>query len=140
MEPIPLSCPVEKVELERIEWAISHTLTGRDLSFRKICAFLPVDQDALLIHVMGTLWAEEVGSETYRWPCGWLQAVRERWLPAWWLKRHPVVYESHCVRWGIGYPEFRPSCKGLGYTIPVLRDDSAFQPNSKWRDRREDSP
>ena len=135
MEPIPLSCPVEKVELERIEWSLAHALARHRLRYRKVSAFRPVDQDAILVYVMGTLWAEEVGSETYTWPRGWLQAVRERWLPAWWLRRHPVEYESHCIRWGIGYPEFQPKCKGLGMAIPVLRDGSAFQPNSKWRDR-----
>jgi len=28
-----------------------------------------------------------------RWPADWWQAVRERWFPRWWLRRHPVRYE-----------------------------------------------
>lgn len=27
-----------------------------------------------------------------KWPTDWWQAVRERWLPSWWLKKHPVEY------------------------------------------------
>ena len=35
-----------------------------------------------------------------RWPADWWQAVRERWAPKWWLKRHPVRYhEVHVDRW-----------------------------------------
>lgn len=29
-----------------------------------------------------------------RWPCNWWQAVRARWMPAWWLAGHPVQYEE----------------------------------------------
>lgn len=29
-----------------------------------------------------------------RWPVDWWQAFRERWLPAWWLRRHPVKYRE----------------------------------------------
>lgn len=35
--------------------------------------------------------AERVDVEE-KWPADWWQAFRERWLPAWWLKRHPVKY------------------------------------------------
>ena len=138
MDVVPLSCPVTKVELERIEWCLTQVLAARQLYARKVCAYRPEDMDALIVDVMGTLWCEETSSRTFRWPRGWLQALRERWLPRWWLKRHPVEYETHCVRWGIGYPDFHPSCKGLGMAIPVLRDDSALNPNSVWHERQDE--
>jgi len=30
--------------------------------------------------------------ERYKWPRNWKEAVKERWLPAWILKRFPVKY------------------------------------------------
>lgn len=32
-----------------------------------------------------------------KYPEDWWQAFRERWLPRWWLKRYPVVYQTISV-------------------------------------------
>ncbi len=32
-----------------------------------------------------------------RWPTDWWQAFRERWFPAWWLRRWPVRYNTVSV-------------------------------------------
>ncbi len=33
-----------------------------------------------------------------RWPADWWQAFRERWFPAWWLRRWPVRYKSVSIK------------------------------------------
>ncbi len=37
--------------------------------------------------------AERIDIEE-KWPADWWQAVKERWLPAWFLKRYPVQYKT----------------------------------------------
>ncbi len=39
---------------------------------------------------------ERIDVEEY-WPADWWQAVRERWLPEWWLDKYPVKYKSVCI-------------------------------------------
>ena len=38
-----------------------------------------------------------LGEQTVRYPADWREAVKARWAPAWFLKRHPVVYEERKV-------------------------------------------
>ena len=37
----------------------------------------------------------ELANEKY--PANWWEAFRERWLPEWWLKRHPIEYRHITV-------------------------------------------
>lgn len=30
-----------------------------------------------------------------QWPKNWVEAVKERWFPKWWLRRWPVEYERY---------------------------------------------
>lgn len=44
-----------------------------------------------------------------RWPADWWQAFRERWVPAWWLRRWPVQYE----RVDVDIQQYGPICPEL---------------------------
>ena len=52
----------------------------------------------------GHVWGEQVDGGTVRYPADWWQAVRERFLPARWLKRHPVKYITGELRAEVIYP------------------------------------
>ena len=47
---------------------------------------------ALFASVMLPVEAEQ--SDCVTWPRDWWQAFRARWLPAWWKRRHPVLYQT----------------------------------------------
>lgn len=38
-----------------------------------------------------------LGEEEVRWPKDWWQALRARFAPRWWLKRHPVLWETRRI-------------------------------------------
>jgi hypothetical protein len=58
-----------------------------------------VERDIARTRLLAQLQTYAVGMVSERiiihkqWPADWWQAVRERWLPAWWLRRWPVRYE-----------------------------------------------
>lgn len=54
-----------------------------------------------------------------KYPEGWWQALRERWLPSWWLKRWPIVY----VRVDITEKRYGPVCPHLA----GVRNDEHLQ-------------
>lgn len=55
-------------------------------------------------HLVSTLHTTLVGNSfdvdavTVRWPADWRQAFKERWFPAWLLRRFPVKYAEKTVR------------------------------------------
>lgn len=64
--------------------------------------------DGLIHELHALIWAEKVqdvveeselvtvtANCSVEAPSNWWQAFRERWLPKWWLKRHPVRFTKH---------------------------------------------
>jgi hypothetical protein len=49
-------------------------------------------------------------------PRDWWQAVRQRWCPAWWLRRYPVLETTHVVESRMLLPEV-PLPPALGRTF-----------------------
>ena len=43
-----------------------------------------------IMRLRATFLGERV--ETVSVPADWWQGVRERWLPTWWLRKHPIEY------------------------------------------------
>lgn len=56
------------------------------------------DADALVVRLQGYVWAEEIQNETasltVEWPASVWQAFKDRWFPAWALRRWPVKLAS----------------------------------------------
>ena len=52
---------------------------------------IPMMYDQFAVSFRGYLFGEEMQTSTVRYPDGWWQALRQRWLPAFWLRRRPVV-------------------------------------------------
>jgi hypothetical protein len=74
----------------------------------KLSAYLPMEMDAFVLQMSTKIWAQEVATYRYEWPHDWWQAVRQRWLPAWWLAKHPVKMHVERVDVLATYPTFKP--------------------------------
>ena len=41
-------------------------------------------------------------------PRDWWEALRARWAPAWWIRRHPIIETTHKIDFFVLYPDFKP--------------------------------
>lgn len=49
------------------------------------------------IEALCCVWAEKVKTETIRWPATWIEAIKDRWAPAWFRRRYPVKLDGRFV-------------------------------------------
>ena len=103
----------------------------QDLSADLLDVSVDVDETAkaimgnIVLQVHGTVWAENesVRRQVVSYPHDWWQAVRERWLPAWMLKRWPIVYKDIVLDVKAIYPNFRPAVPGERVVLHIMRED-----------------
>ncbi len=88
----------QKVVAERVEVAVRQVLG--DLPFVKNSLELSFRAEqatrCLIVELRGFVLGKKEGRVVVneRWPSDWWQAFRERWFPAWWLRRWPVQYKT----------------------------------------------
>ena len=92
---------VDQVEVEKIRLTVQRVIDRELLNAGYIPVHVLVEQDAHRLAVelrkfIGAVGAEHIDIEE-SWPEDWWQAVRARWLPAWWLRRRPVRMRSVSV-------------------------------------------
>ena len=85
--------PVHRLVLEKVRLSVGQILPNEvDAKFYRDPTQLA---DNVRAHFQ--TYIAGMGGETVRiekqWPRDWWQAFRERWLPKWWLAKHPVQYE-----------------------------------------------
>lgn len=84
-----------KIQLESIVVNITHELT-RYLVDPKVTvkeSIFDDMQEKVVLNVKGFVFGERATQVQALYPANWWQAVRDRWLPLWWLARHPVEME-----------------------------------------------
>ena len=57
------------------------------------------------IGIKGYLWGKTIEEYELEYPLDWWQAVRKRWLPAWWLRRWPVRQETRTIHLVAYWPD-----------------------------------
>lgn len=67
--------------------------------------------DTIWMRMRARLWAQSFRKIEVRYPADWWQALRARFAPAWWLRRHPVVEVVTEVTPRVVYPR-------LGIAMP----------------------
>lgn len=88
-----------KVVLQRIELGAREVLSREELHGAAGTLRARIIDDCgrrlaiqLKTHILG-IEGEQI-TVSKQWPRDWWQAVRERFMPQWWLLRHPVVYDE----------------------------------------------
>lgn len=74
-------------------------------------AIVDDEQKRLLIRMDSSILAMPTKRITVKrqWPRDWWQSFRERWFPAWWLRKHPIQYDSI----NIDEQQYGPLCPHL---------------------------
>lgn len=64
------------------------------------------------LFVSGKVYGQKSLTEyDIKYPADWLEAVKERFAPAWYLKRHPVKYTRHHITVDAVYPDLSKRLK-----------------------------
>jgi hypothetical protein len=80
--------PVDTVALEVLRFAVQQAVTKVQLQRAEISVLEDFIGHGLRYQVRWMMAGRK--GQTVSYPADWWQAVRERFAPAWWLKRFPV--------------------------------------------------
>lgn len=61
--------------------------------------------DECIVRFYFGVFGETLDEIEVQYPADWWQALRERWFPAWWLRRWPVQYTARTLRAEAVYPK-----------------------------------
>lgn len=112
---------METAQLEKMKIAAQAMLPS-DLADAHV-EIITHTMDALIMQVRGYVWGEHesLQRQEIKYPRDWWQAFRERWFPAWWLKRYPVKYREIVLDVKAIYPTFKPSVPNREYRLVIQR-------------------
>ena len=104
---------VTTVELEKARFALYQRISP---FFLPGSTSVEVEPDFMTnmiqARVSGELLTERIGTKSVSFPADWLQAVKERWAPAWAKRRWPVRWTVFAVDIQAVYTDFKPSIPG----------------------------
>lgn len=84
---------LEKILLEKISLGFQTAFTPNILHHPDVSIMYDHCVDMVVASFRASLLVYKQDPVEIKFPRDWWQAFRERWLPKWWLKRWPVVYE-----------------------------------------------
>lgn len=91
------------------------------LMFPKVSIVQPINIDCWVATLTGCLLGEDAGrKDMAAWPADWWQALKDRWLPEWALKRWPVKLHHFTVDYKAVYTNFRPHLPNEIFYITTL--------------------
>jgi len=115
----------EKHILERIDVAVQGSISRNAIDFA-VEKSIDYTVDSLVLRLRAFMWGEKSApDDVIRYPTTWWDAVKQRWLPRWLLKRYPANYTVHRVRHKISYSNLLknkiPTCQE--YVVPIVYSD-----------------
>jgi hypothetical protein len=70
------------------------------------------------------IWGQVIHDEEISYPEDWWEAVKQRWAPAWALRRWPVKMHTTTIKLSELYPEYRsPRLLGASVRVQVRTED-----------------
>jgi hypothetical protein len=89
--------PYKSVTLEKLTFGLEI----------KIAREIVNDKDHYIGYkIRGYVWSQDAGKKVeFKYPADWWEAVKERFAPAWFLKRYPVKYTHKEFQVKATYPE-----------------------------------
>jgi len=93
--------PMNLVELKKDIWVSISRFIPRRMAplLGELRPCLIEEAERLILTLDLQLYSDKFASKTLtvRYPATWVQAFKERWAPAWWLRRWPVGYEAQTM-------------------------------------------
>jgi len=111
----------DNAAFQRFRYLVHNTLSPEMLTVGDVEVYADHIGESLRVAYECMLWGEDVGALTVQKPAGWVEAVKERWLPEWMRRWWPVRYDTvtadvHCL-----YPDFKPAMPDERHAITVHR-------------------
>lgn len=102
---------IRRLTLEPVCWNLTQAFSGIAMNNLVTDAYWETARDIIITRFSGFFagLADETINIERRYPADWWQAFRERWFPAFWLRRWPVQY----VEISIHQPRFKAVCPHL---------------------------
>jgi hypothetical protein len=113
---------LEAVALERMQLAIRRSIALHALKV-VITPEVMVDQllNEMVLEMHTSIATQKVKTLEVKYPDGWWEAFRERWAPAWWIKRHPIRYKRATLDAFALYPEISLGPDGKNRVIMLRK-------------------
>lgn len=134
-EPVDLEASIQQVTLEKIRLGMSKAIDQNILLGVNSDTYIDHMTRQAVVSIQGYLFGEKLKGKIVKHPRDWWQALKERWLPAWALKRWPVEYTIHTVTFDVVYPRFKPSLppRYSDYVVLAHYDsDSEYKEGRTW--------
>ncbi len=127
-EPVDFEASIQQVTLEKIRLGLSQAIDPQMLMGVNVDFHVDRLRHFTVAQLRGYLYGEKLKGKIIKHPRDWWQAFKERWFPAWALKRWPVEYTTHTVTFDVVYPNFRPSLPPQYSNYVTM----AHYDNSEW--------
>lgn len=116
---------IETVELERIKFGLMMGLSkewmGASVEFRD-----DFFTNNVVMQAHGYLWGRTDELVEIKYPKDWRESFKERWFPAWMLKRYPVAYKTHRIDVREIYPDYRPAIPDKTFRLKLVKYDGEY--------------
>ena len=96
-----------EITLKRVAYGCQQYLDNESCLFDASFDLERSVMGGMIASIRGYVWAEHIDDYQRRWPADWWQHFKERWFPAWALKRWPVRYDGFDIERIAVYPEFK---------------------------------
>lgn len=103
---MPTNRSITKVVLEKVRLEVGAAVSQEMLD-GKMDYFTDWMSNRIRVQVRGFLWGKEIESYELRYPLNWVEAFKERWAPAWLLRRSPVRCVTKTISLKAIYPTLR---------------------------------
>ena len=111
---------------KKYKYAITHRMT-REFLMDTVDVDLAIEfaMDEIATRIRGHVWGEResVQKVSITYPTDWKQAVKERFFPAWALKRWPVRNKIITMDVKCFYPNFRPKLDGEEHRLVIFKKE-----------------
>jgi len=75
--------------------------------------------ESMIIFMETKVWCQKLKSANIKYPINWIESFKERWFTKYMLKKWPVKYKSHIIKFSAIYPNFVPCLSSEKYVIKV---------------------
>jgi len=115
--------PIRRVDLFATPYCVQAAVRQpeTELFNGEIKTFMDHVTEDLIVRVNRYVATAHAKTYEFKAPRDWWQAVKERFAPAWFLKRYPIAYRRETVDLNVEYPDLRIPDQRHRFSV-VVRD------------------
>ena len=109
---------IQQTMLTPREWRSRREVSPLQVANLRYHEFEDEIRGNMVRQITAVVWGQDLG--VIRYPATWWDAVKERFAPAWYIKRWPIAYISHDIK--AEYPSFKYDLPGHTAVIRTYRN------------------